>query len=78
MARIDVRSSVREPTTKEYSLLPSWGFVPAAQDMAFVRLAGAIIGQAARDARYDDVTEAEARRAAAIHLLRAVVIYGGD
>lgn len=43
------------------NLLPSWGFIPAAQDAALKRLAGAIIGQAAVDARKDDITGWEAR-----------------
>jgi hypothetical protein len=52
----------QEPTTKKYSLLPSWGFVPAGSDSALFRLARAIIGQACIDAVKDDFTGQEARR----------------
>lgn len=55
-------TTTKEPTRKAYNLLPSWGFIPAARDLALKRLAGAIIGQAARDARKDDETGTEARR----------------
>lgn len=55
-------TTIKEPTTGTYSLLPAWGFIPAARDIALKRLAGAIIGQAAADARKDDITGLEARR----------------
>ncbi len=43
------------------SLLPVWGYIPAYQDNALKRLAGAIIWQAAADARSNDDTGQEAR-----------------
>jgi len=52
---------MKKPEFTGYSLLPYWGFVPAALDISLRRLAGAIIGQAAADARQDDKAGKEAR-----------------
>lgn len=43
-------TKLEEPTTKIYSLSPSWGKVPAAHDQALRRLVRAIIVQAVKDA----------------------------
>jgi hypothetical protein len=50
--------TTEEPTTLKIQLFP----VPATQDYALKRLVGAIIGQAAKDARKPDNTGLEARR----------------
>lgn len=53
---------VKDSEKPGYSLLPYWGFLPAARDIALKRLAGAIIGQAAADARQDDQDGKEAQK----------------
>jgi hypothetical protein len=57
--RADMAALTEKPTS--YSLLPSWGYIAAGEDMALKRLVGGIIGQAARDALENDKTGEEAR-----------------
>lgn len=53
---------ISEPNMKErVSLMPAWGFVPAAHDQALRRLVRATIAQAAYDALKNDYTGSEAR-----------------
>ncbi len=52
-----------EPTTRErVSLMPAWGYVPAAHDYGLLRLVRATIAQAAYDALKDNLEAYQARQ----------------